>query len=200
MEIRSKKEFFKKSAEGLLGNRIQIFKDAHEASQSPTGRVGFREVGKTGGGAWCRVSSRLASKTHSEWTQAGRTFVMDCGIPEGKVTLQGEVVRTTKGLEGFLCERREMERSILTDRIEYAPLLGRGVPPMRFTVKHGFHRTTSYLETRMLLAKYMDAASRDDLDMLLEQYPDAAIEFACFSVYVGVIPRRNSVIWEVRNY
>ena len=71
---------------------------------------------------------------------------------------------------------------------------------LRQSIAQGMHRQYGYVATRVLLNRFMDPSSRDDLDVLLEQYPEAAVEFACFSVNVGTIPRRNTVFWEVRNY
>ncbi len=78
--------------------------------------------------------------------------------------------------------------------------VGFGLPPMRITMAAGLHRHCGYLQTKVLLDRYMDPASRDDVDALLERYPDATIEFTCFTVNVGNIPGRNTMMWEVRNY
>lgn len=42
--------------------------------------------------------------------------------------------------------------------------------------------------------------SLDDIEALLELYPDAVIELTAFDREIGDIPGRNTVIWEVRNY
>lgn len=105
---------------------------------------------------------------------------MDDGAPDHKRTLQGEVCRTERGLQGFL-------------------EIG-GHLPMRQAMAAGLMKHYGYLQTKLLLDRYMDPSSRDDLDALLERYPDAAIEFTCFSVNAGVFPNRNCIFWEVRNY
>lgn len=46
----------------------------------------------------------------------------------------------------------------------------------------------------------MDPSSQQDLDDLLDLYPDATIEFTCYDIDLGVIPNRNTIFWEVRNY
>lgn len=40
----------------------------------------------------------------------------------------------------------------------------------------------------------------DDVEILLELYPDATIELAAYPYTLGKIPGRNTVIWEVRDY
>jgi hypothetical protein len=56
------------------------------------------------------------------------------------------------------------------------------------------------LEAKLQLQKYMDSSSYDDVRTLLEEYPDHVVEFSVCDRSVGVIPGRNSVIWEVRKY
>jgi hypothetical protein len=105
---------------------------------------------------------------------------MDDGAPDDKCTLQGEVCRTIRGLESYL-------------------EVGGGLP-MRQAMAAGHMKHRGYLETKVLLERYMDASSRDDLDALLELYPDHTVEFSCFSVDVGVFPNRNTLFWETRLY
>ena len=40
----------------------------------------------------------------------------------------------------------------------------------------------------------------EDLMTLVDGYPDHAVEFSGFNRYVGNIPRRKMIIWEVRQY
>ena len=57
-----------------------------------------------------------------------------------------------------------------------------------------------------LLRKYCDPASYDWIQEATELYSDhtgvdtPVIEFTCFTINVGTIPHRNTVIWEIRNY
>jgi len=50
------------------------------------------------------------------------------------------------------------------------------------------------------LDRFMDPSSRDDLEQLFDLYPDATVEFTCYQMDLGTIPRRNTIFWEVRNY
>jgi hypothetical protein len=188
MQIRSKRQFFALWEAGLLGNRTSIWRDPQEAyrvafEQRNLVDVGFREIrkaGSTGAGAWCKATRGAFWETVHVWRALGRQFIMDDGVPNEKQTLMGEIVRTERGLEGFI--------TLAT------PL------PMRPAMAAGLMKHRSYLETRLLLEQYMDPSSRDDLDSILEMYPDHVVEFSCFSVNVGIFPRRNTMFWEVRNY
>lgn len=209
-EIRSKRKFFSMWREGLLGNRTLLWDTIEEAlaHRPKVTNIGFREIGKTGGGAWELAHRSKATEVYNRWKKAGRRFILDGSVPNDKVVMQGEVTRTTLGMESFLAVRSELVSDFLIINFNAAvegldppaPTLGPGLPPMRQTIARGWHRHRGYLETRILLRRYMDPSSQDDLDMLLDMYPDAAIEFTCFSVNVGVFPHRNTIFWEVRNY
>lgn len=188
MEIRSKRQFFALWEAGVLGNRTRLWRDPEEAYREAflemkLHDVGFRELrkaGSTGAGAWCKATHSQFWPTVHEWKRAGRNFIMDDGVPNEKQTLMGEIVRTEKGMEGFI--------TLAT------PL------PMRPAMAAGLMKHRGYLETKLLLAQYMDPSSREDLDEILEMFPDHVVEFSCFSVNVGVFPRRNTIFWECRYY
>lgn len=56
------------------------------------------------------------------------------------------------------------------------------------------------LQAKLLLEIYMDPSSYEDIRSLLEKYPYHVIEFSVCDRSVGIIPGRNTVIWEVRKY
>ena len=53
---------------------------------------------------------------------------------------------------------------------------------------------------RLVLKSYLSEASYEDFLALGQLYPDCVIEFTAYEVFVGDIPGRNAVVWEVRNY
>ena len=179
MEIRNKREFFTLWKLGVLGNRTNLWDNIDDALDSSAKEIGFRELGKSGGGAWEKAPRSLAREVSERWTKLGRKFIMDDGAPDDRRTLCGEVCRTHRGLEG---------------------ILGIVQMPMREAIKRGLLKPVRGLEVNVLLDRYMDPSSRDDLDSLLELFPDAVVEFSCFTVNVGAFPRRNTIFWEVRNY
>lgn len=183
MEIRSKREFFDLWRAGVLGNRTQLFTDLGEALRgTPDGRVGFREIGKAGGGAWERGEDAVETTTiYHRWVAAGRNFLMDDGVPNECSTLQGEINRGVEGLYGFIA-------------------VGNGMPPMRISMARGLHEHFYRVQVLALMNHFMDPSSKEDILDLLDIYPDATIEFTCFDVNVGNVPNRNTMIWEVRNY
>lgn len=56
------------------------------------------------------------------------------------------------------------------------------------------------LQARLLLQSYMDEQSYRDVRNLLDIYPNHIVEFSVCNRSVGIIPGRNTVIWEVRLY
>jgi len=193
MEIRSKAEFYRLWRAGCLGNRPRTFLTIEEAlkflKRNPKLplRLGFREIGTAGGGSfaiidiedWHSFKAQVIA-TAISWQRENRTYCLDAAVPNPSVTLLGEICRTYRGLEGYLGIRTGWT--------------------MRSSMAAGLLKSRTPTETLALLAHFMDPSSRDDLDDLLELYPDATIEFACFPNDVGVIPGRNTIFWEVRNY
>lgn len=180
MKITSKSEFFKLWKLNVLGNRTNLWDNEIDAFDSGKPEIGFREIGKAGGGAWEKVPRDQVLDTAEYWRSQGRKFVMDDGCPDWCRTLQGEICRTHRGLEGFLDTTGKL--------------------PMRPAIAAGHMKSYSYVMVSYLLNKFMDPSSRDDIEMLLEMYPEATIEFSSFSIDVGVMSNRNTLLWEVRNY
>lgn len=56
------------------------------------------------------------------------------------------------------------------------------------------------IEAKALLSHYLWASDLADLEVLLETYPGHVVELSACSKAVGVIPNRNTIIWEVRKY
>lgn len=198
MKIENKAKFFELWEAGVLGNRTRLWRDPEEAYRwaqlkdlnrlsnntfTTQTEIGFREIrkaGSAGAGAWEKVPWPLVHLTAERWKAAGRNFILDDGCPDDCRTLQGEVCRTHRGLEGFLDTVSKL--------------------PMRPAMAAGHMHHTSHLQTLTLIRRFMDPSSRDDLEMLLDLYPDAAVEFSCFGRNVGIFPGRNTIFWETRNY
>ena len=192
MIIRNKAEFFRLWEAGVLGNRTQLWRDPMKAWmwgwETSVSRklgpdlpeIGFRQIGTAGGGKWEKVPYHKVLTTADQWEKEGRKFIMDDGAPDWCRTLQGEICRTYRGLEGYL------------DTV--------GKLPMRPAMAAGHMRHCTGSMVLALLDRFMDPSSRDDLDALLDLYPDATVEFSCFGIDVGIFPGRNTIFWETRNY
>ncbi len=184
-EIRTKREFFQRWEAGELGNKLRTWRTPAEALASGCTPVGFRQIGTAGGGKLDIVPREEISATADRWRSEGRQFMICEAAPDHRATIQGEVCRPTRGSRGGLCG-----------------IIGRVINGrrMRDSIAAGDLKPVGGAQVSVLLSTYMDANSRDDLDALLERYPDAAIEFTCYEISVGCYPRRNTIFWEVRNY
>lgn len=181
-EIRSKAEFFRLWNAGVLGYKLRTWDsiDDYRKEQSRPAIVGFRQIGVAGGGAFCICETFAeVERAAEEWKAAGRKFMICEAAPDEKGTIQGEVCRTVRGLEGLLGFSNGLR--------------------MREAIAKGLLTPRSYIETLTLCKSYMSAPSFDDLEALLDLYPDATVEFTCYGSH-NFDRGRNTIFWEVRNY
>lgn len=185
MEIRSKKEFYKLWEDGVLGNKLRTWRDPVAAQASGVSLVGFRYADPKGGGApwWgiCKGTDIVTRFAEIVATGFDARYLVVCeAAPDDRGTIQGEVCRTYLGLRGYLG---------LTTGLR-----------MRDAMAAGLLKNYGGAAVNVLLDRYMDPSSRDDLDQIMDRYPDATVEFTCYAVQVGAFPHRNTIFWEVRNY
>ena len=142
----------------------------------------MRYRGRAGGGrAVTHIPADAVTAKIREWAEEGidpELITFHESMPDESLQIQGEVARDVGGLNlSYSVERRQAMREAMEH-----PSLASG------------------LSARLILEYFLDANSREDIDMLLDLYPDAVIEFGTYERDVGLLPRRNTVIWEVRNY
>lgn len=179
--IDSKREFFRLREHGCVGNQLRMWTSISDVLQSDAEWIGFRELRTGAGSGLHEVVRRFAAyETNIRWFQEGRRFIIDEAAPDHLVQLQGEVCRTIRGWEGSLAIRSGVRMREAMSAGLLKPMVGLVVPT--------------------LLDHFVDPASRDDIDVLLQMYPEATIEFAAYSCNLGFLPGRNTLIWEVRNY
>lgn len=173
MRIPNKRRFFRLWQQGLLGNRPRTWPDAATLERSGyRGTVTLRSAPGAHGTARHNVPVEEALRTAPPGTSFNEP------VPDHLLVLQGEVMRSTRGLE-------------LTYSTE------RGTP-MREAMRRSQKATGA--TALVLLRRHLWPSSLEDLYELLDLYPDAVIEFSAFEVHVGDQPHRNTLIWEVRNY
>lgn len=97
--------------------------------------------------------------------------------PDDRLTLQGEVMRTERGLY-----------------LRYNQTRGLSMREAYGEMKHAVGLTAL-----LLLRRYLDADSMAMLEELLDRHPDAVVEFTAFDCSVGEW-KRNTLFWEVRSY
>lgn len=169
--------------QGLLGNKPRTWNSYEEIIASGyTGEITMRS--KKGIGR-SKVKYHIPVQNLSfemkDWTKQGiqlSEITFNESMPEEKMIIQGEVTNF-RGPLYLLYSSLPESMNIALDK---DPHVAEG------------------LNALLLLKQSMDASSFADLEVLLEMYPFSTIEFSSFSANVGVVPNRNTVFWEVRDY
>jgi hypothetical protein len=183
VNVENKRQAFALFHSGRLGNKFRTWDSVRDFVYSRySGLATMRYKGTVMGKAWVAYNvphDQVAAKA-KEWIAEGADpmmIVVNESAPDERLTIQGELILTIKGLAFFYSTLKMKMRMAMTE--------GKQVYGMEATA---------------LLRRYCSPASYDDLMELFERFPDSAIEFSVYEMYVGCFPRRNTVIWEVRNY
>lgn len=179
--VRTKEDFYRRWRAMEFGNRGHSWDTLDEVFAS--GLPGpFAIRYRVPGSRWCRYNI-----PREHMSDAVQKFLLEGALPElmefspmqpdDKLLIQGEVLIDHRGL----CLAYSHERK-----------------PMRVAMRNASHLFG--ISAVCLLRRFLDHASYDDLTLLAERYHRHVIEFGTYACKVGVVPRRNTVIWEVRLY
>lgn len=181
--VATKKDFYVLYKHGVLGNKPLAWSTLEELQKSSwRNPVCIRSTKGT-----ARSNTRFNipfSELEKELENLRQTGVKDSemsfnqSMPDTHLLIQGEIKRTENGLY------------ILYTTVKKPMNQG-----LREESKHAFG-----LEAQMIMQTHLWPQSYEDVLSLLEAFPDAIIEFGAYSINVGNLPGRNTVIWEVRNY
>jgi len=177
--IDSKKKFTGLYHQGVFGNASPTWGTYDEfISSSYGGLVHVRN--KVAGGQTFYNLLRFEDISKACRSLGKEGYYISAMAPHtGHGTVQGEVCRSERHLDLTLTTGKlPMHEALLTD---YTAIL------------HGLHAESA-------LQRWMDVNSYEWVQYLFDAYPDHVIEFSCFDRYWGTVPRRNTVIWEVRSY
>lgn len=181
--VTSKRDFVRRYEAGEFGNRAPTWNTLEEylASGYNGGRVHIRNR-VAGAPTWYDIEpdavvDKTAEIIRNEWATSDQLYFSGMA-PTHLTTFQGEVQRSTNHLDLYWSTVKQ---------------------PMRQSLLEG-GRQSYNLSASLLLKRFFDPSSYDWLQYLLDGYPDHVIEFSCYGVYWGTVPRRNTVIWEVRAY
>lgn len=180
MKITTKQQFIDLYMQGVLGNKLKTWTDVNKAYNEVKELVGFREL-SVGAGSFEVCNKNDILHVAIKWNKLGRKFYLnETDYNEDARTIQGEICYLYDGWHGFigLCNGLRM----------------------RDMFAAGLAKPYRGLAVKAILNYYMDDNSLYDIEQLLELYPEATIEFTCYSTTIGILPNRNTIIWEVRNY
>lgn len=180
--VLSKADFARRYIEGEFGNRSPSWNTLEEFIRSGyrSGLVHIRNR-VANGPTWYDIPPELVESKARELFAGGfpaDQLYYSAMAPTALTTFQGEVVRREGLLDVFFSQVAKPMRAALAEE-------GRAV---------------SGALALYLLRRWMDPGSYDWVMELLDRYLDHVVEFSCYSRCWGTIPRRNTVIWEVRKY
>lgn len=179
--VNSKRESYSLLERGAYGNKLRTWGSLSEILDSGySGTVSMRyKLGWSGFYAYEVNLSKIPSVI-KEWVSKGanqKQITFNESAPDDLLMMQGELMRDYRGY-------------VLTYSTEKIK--------MREAMKNPEH--ASGLTAKIFLEHYLSPSSYSDMQALLDMFPDSVIEFSAYSKFLGNIPWRNTVIWEVRNY
>jgi hypothetical protein len=194
MKITNKRDMYALYQAGAFGNKLKTwafpdffvqvslsimastFKDKW---QNKT--FSMRYAGPQGGGwAAYNATTEEVLKNACDWVSQGadkRFIQVNESAPDDRLVIQGEVQRGLMGLD-------------LTYSTEKTK--------MRLAMANPSHAVG--LRASLLLQHYMTPDDWEDLNLLLDTYEDAVVEFSTYEMELGDCPHRRTVFWEVRSY
>jgi hypothetical protein len=178
-ELRCKRDFARAWKRGILGNRLRVWAVLGEVPLDYHGRIMLREVARSGGGSAKEYPDGQACRV---WARDPERFMANECAPDHCATLQGEALILPGGFQLFAWERTRAQAGRL------------------LRMRDALARASSYsgISALHLLRKHADPSSVEDIFELLAEWPDAVVEFSCYSRHLGNRSGRNTIIWEVR--
>lgn len=189
--VLTKTDFVKRFEDGEFGNRspiwkslVDYYKALEEGIGEPVNLGGYYHLRNRikGGKSWYDLKAfevlEMAKKVIKRGEATQESLYVAGMCPTSKTILVGEVFRGVGGLN-------------LSYRMEAVT--------MRAAMASGFKFAKGYL-AKVILQSKMDNNSYEWLEYLLDTYEDHVVEFTTLSECWGVVPRYNTLFWEVRNY
>ncbi len=187
-DIRTKSQMYAALSAGLLGNTIPQWYDAQRwlvegAKQYPL--WGVRSV--VGGGD---PRMRLNVPVREVYQYVAELF------KDGEYNIS-PMIDSWAVLRAEVCGRTETIPGLY---VYYVPpgFIDPESPWRGSFHKYGKEAVGSV--ARLLLETYLWPEDLENVYRLLDEYPGHTVEFSACCKAVGVVPHRNTVIWEVRNY
>jgi hypothetical protein len=185
-KVANKQEFYDLTAKGRLGNQMGCWHSISDMKRSGSrGPFMLRYAGITGCGNFRPgIPYEQIEKAFATWVRKGaeesRIRIWE-SPPIQRVVMCGEFARVAEAGGWYLlyATRRRMHMHHALKR----------------HARHAFG-----INALMILQRTLDVQSYADFMDLIHEFPDAVIEFQAFEgVKLGHL-RRNTVIWEVRDY
>lgn len=174
---------------GEFGNRLRQWNSIQACVKSGyKGKVALRYKDKKGGGGPCKYNIPIEHAAHEliqlclsnvQWNP-NYFYVNEMG-PDSKITLQGEFYDNAPSWGGYYLLYSTVGKAMRE----------------ALAINRSHHYGNGSL---LILKQVMSRDSYEDFELLRNLYPDHVIEFSCYSINLGSLPRRNTIFWEVRKY
>ena len=171
LSVLTKADFYRRWNQGEFGNKLRTW---DRVADIPPGVEVVTVRVRNPSSPMCRYGVPVRELREQNLNEE---FTFNEDAPDHKLILQGEATLTHAGLNLFYSTEQTK---------------------MRIALLRG--KSLSGLAAKLLLQRSCDPSSFDALYDLLHSYEDHVVEFGCYSINLGNIPRRNTVIWEVRRF
>ncbi|MFA5259055.1 MAG: hypothetical protein WC402_03180 [Candidatus Pacearchaeota archaeon] len=181
--IKYKSEFYELFNSGFFGNKVETASSYDEVIKKRwRGTVSIRS---SGSGTLRALVYNFPIEDIPKEIEKRRDLGFDISklsfslTPrDDKLRIQGEIMRTEKGL------------FVLYSRVK---------KPMNLSLRDE-EKIAFGFQALKLLEENLFPVSLEDIYELLDLFPNDVIEFSSYDVCVGNLPHRNTIIWEVRGY
>ena len=181
--IKYKSEFYELFNLGFFGNKVDTTNSYEEVIKK--GWEGTVSIRSSGSGSARALVYNFPIENILQEIEKRRKLGFDITKlsfsktpPDDKLRIQGEVMRTERGL--FLLYSTVKKPMNLSLRDEEKIAWG--------------------LDALNLLKENLFPVSLEDIYEILNMFPNDVIEFSSYDVCVGNLKNRNTIIWEVRGY
>lgn len=195
-EIRDKQTMYDLLTRGMFGNRQEIYpiEDSEDwmclcsrnlpmrGAPHPLWALRYKEPGHRQWSCY-DLPPESVWPTYCDYVAEGadpNKFNLTPMMPDHLIVVQGEVQRNAQFGWCFRVSKEKRPMNVA---------LG------NFQVEH--HFGPGYW---LYLKQIMTDQDYEDINELLESFPNAVIEFSVYNRVVGDCPNRKTIIWEVRNY
>lgn len=177
MKINSKKLFYENYQLGKFGNKLRTWSSLEDLKKDNfTNKLVIRTSEVGGGKCVYDVDLKDIDSVIKDWPNK-HLIKYNESAPDHLLLWQGE-----------------LQISIDHINLFYSDLKMK----MRKALERGKH--LEGLNAINMMKSTMTPNSYEDLLILLDRYDESVIELGVYSINLGNLPHRNTIIWEVRNY
>lgn len=183
--IRDKATMYRLLAAGRLGNTTsQYFSVADWRASGDDRRFDWWGVRSLTPGGPCRLNCPAAE------VEETATAFLEMGHKPNISVMLDRICQVT-----LWCDIWDSPTGLVVYGIEYPPEGGSWRALMPYQGKHWFG-----VAAKQLLRKHLNANSLNDATELFAKYPGHVLELSATDRCLGILPHRNAIHWEVRNY